>query len=219
MVKKHNKATKPKSKIIEPSSRLIKYLEETLDIEEHKSKPKKQKQKGLARKIRSNDEKKVRTMDYLFRSMADLIYFFEFINKNPALIKKFDNDLEELLGLKIDNPQQSLFSTFIEAIVASEESFQGQDYGKPDFAYRYRVLGIMQRLILKKAMPVYSEPYLAAKEPYPTEYTNKEDRQAIYDKFLFLQQIVDKLDKYWVSFKLDNLNFFPKRSIVPYSFI
>jgi hypothetical protein len=233
LVKKHNKSIK--SKVIEPSDRLIDYLNETLKLEEYKSNPKLKQKLGtkMARKIRSNDEKKVRTMDYLFRSMADLIYFFKFVNNNPELIDRFDDDILDLLGLRTE-PKFELrwkedpptISRFIQQLICTPsfcgygEVMAGEDYGKLKFAYRYHVLSIMQRHVMDKAMPVYSEPsgawYKAkteSEEKYATEYTNEENRKAIYDKFFISKQIVDKLDKFWVSSKLDAM--FPKRSIIP----
>jgi hypothetical protein len=230
LVKKRNKAAK--SKVIQASDRLTDYLNETLKLEELKSKPKQKAGLGLARKIRSNDEKKVRTLDYLFRSMADIIYFFEFVNENPELIDRFDDDILDMLGLREPEPhakdQDALypaFSRLIKAVICVFDSVKvypevmnGQDYGKPKLAYRYHLLGIMQHRITEKAMPVYSKPYLAAKakakKAYPTEYTNEEDRKAVYDKFFMSQQLVDKLDRFWVSSKLDNPSLFPKRSII-----
>jgi hypothetical protein len=229
LVKKHNKSIK--SKVIEPSDRLIDYLNETLKLEEYKSNPKLKQKLGtkMARKIRSNDEKKVRTMDYLFRSMADLIHFFDFVNKED-LIERFDDDIKDLLGLRAEpkfEPQWKenppTISRLIQALICTPSFYSevgvmaGEDYGKLKFAYRYHLLSIMQRHIIEKAMPVYSEPsgawYKAKTEQkYATEYTNEEDRKAIYDKFFISKQIVDKLDKFWVSSKLDAM--FPKRSII-----
>jgi hypothetical protein len=53
------------------------------------------------RQIRKNDYRKVYVMDNLCRSMADLIYFFEFLNKNPELIDKVVDEIEDLLGLHL----------------------------------------------------------------------------------------------------------------------
>lgn len=222
-----------KAKLIQPSRKLIKYLDETLEAQgikqqkigkvskvKAKSISEKQKQK-LLRQIRYNDEKKVRTLDYLFRSMADLIYFFEFINENPELIDRFDDDIEDLLGLKEPEPEDWLetppaFSRFIQAVICGPfctPVMQGEDYGKRKFAYRYHLLSIMQRHIIEKVMPVYSEPYLAAKEPYATEYTDKEVRSIVYEKFLDTKSHVNTLDKFWPQSIADNEIKRPKRVI------
>jgi len=228
LAKKRNKAIQ--SKVIKPSNKLTSYLDETLEMEKYKSKPHKQKQKlkqkqkqQMARKIRSNDEKKVRMLDYLFKSMADLIYFFEFVNNHPVLIERFDDDILDILGLRESQLSETpaAFSRFIQALICGrfcDEVHQGYDYGKRNFTYRYHLLGIMQRHIMEKAMPVYSSPYYLAKEPYATEYTNKEDRQAIYDKFLVIKQLVEKLDKFWFTWNAQDYNpsaMFPKRTILP----
>ena len=85
------------NKKIKPSINLTKYLDQTLRLERMK-----QKRLDLPSKlVRNNDEKKVRTLDnHIFRSVANLIYFFEFLNLYPDLINKFGEDIEDLLGFK-----------------------------------------------------------------------------------------------------------------------
>ncbi len=97
------------------SKLLDEYLKEKLSIEkEIKSKPAEgaRLSKSDLRRIRNNDDKKVRTLNnHIFRSMANLIHFFEFINKHSSVFGKydektklykglFDDDIEELFGFK-----------------------------------------------------------------------------------------------------------------------
>ena len=56
-------------------------------------------------RIRNNREAKVRAIDNLFESMANLIYFFEFVNIHPELMDRFDDDIQDLLGLKGAGPR------------------------------------------------------------------------------------------------------------------
>jgi len=184
------------NKLIRPSKRLEKYLAETLRIEELKSQSLTEKQKAglkLDRRIRNNDEKKVRMLDYLFRSMADLIYFFETVNHKPELIDKFGDDIEDLLGLNPIKPRCAAFERFIEAVIFG--GMLADDYGKPEFAYRYRALNIMQSLIKFKVIPVYSKP----DSGNLTEYTSDEARALIYERFLGIQAHVGLLERYWTK--------------------
>ena len=72
------------NKKIKPSETLIKYLNKTLRLERMKRK----KLELPTKAVRNNDEMKVRALDsHIFRSMANLTYFFEFINLHPELIE------------------------------------------------------------------------------------------------------------------------------------
>ncbi len=111
------------------------YLTEKLEIEKIKSK----KKEGLKlsvwdnRRIRNNDDKKVRTLqNHLFRSMANLIHFFEFVDKHSNELSKlekksksfkgiFDDDVEELLGFKGTRKVKNLAEEeFMESIPENE---------------------------------------------------------------------------------------------------
>jgi hypothetical protein len=76
--------------------------------------------------VRNNDDMKVRTLNnHVFRSMANLIYFFEFINKHHELDGVFDKDIEELFGLKgphvkrhnVNDGNYLVFLRFLDAIL------------------------------------------------------------------------------------------------------
>lgn len=139
------------NKHIKPSPKLIKFLKETSRLEEMKLK-KLDKNRSLfdqvpKKTIRNNDEKKVRWLDNLFTSMANLIYFFEFINDHPEVIGKFGEDIEDLFGLNITDPKLAPFSRFIRAIIGEAQG----DYENTQFNFRIRLLKIMQFLISEKA--------------------------------------------------------------------
>ena len=130
------------NKKIKPSINLTKYLDQTLRLERMK-----QKRLDLPSKlVRNNDEKKVRTLDnHIFRSVANLIYFFEFLNLYPDLINKFGEDIEDLLGFKSGgssrNPKGEGFVRFIIALLA--EGSIGYDDDRR-FNFRRRLLKVMQ---------------------------------------------------------------------------
>ncbi len=139
------------NKHIKPSPKLIKFLKETSRLEEMKLK-KLDKNRSLfdqvpKKTIRNNDEKKVRWLDNLFTSMANLIYFFEFINDHPGVIDKFGEDIEDLFGLNITDPKLAPFSRFIRAIIGEAHG----NYDDTKFNFRIRLLKIMQFLISEKA--------------------------------------------------------------------
>lgn len=80
------------------------YLEEKLKVEKLKIKTAQagnQLSQIDKRAIKANDKKKVKILNnHIFRSMANLIYFFEFVADHEQLKRIFDNDVEELLGFK-----------------------------------------------------------------------------------------------------------------------
>lgn len=78
------------------------------------------------RAVKANDRRKVNVLNHhVFRSMANLIYFFEFINTHHELEGIFDDDVEDLLGLrgsyvkrhKIDDPKYLVFFRLIDAML------------------------------------------------------------------------------------------------------
>ena len=80
---------------------LVRYLHKTLELERMKQK----KLDLSSATVRSNDEIKVRMLDnQVFRSMANLMYFFEFLNLHPELIDKFGDDVVDLLRLRVADP-------------------------------------------------------------------------------------------------------------------
>ena len=104
-------------KPITPTDSLKDYLRETLELEGVKNVRKidgSRSGEEKKKRIRNNREAKVRAIDNLFESMANLIYFFEFLNLHPELIDKFGEDIEDLLGLKgagPKNPKRGRIST------------------------------------------------------------------------------------------------------------
>ena len=75
-------------------------------------------------RIRNNNDAKSRAIDNLFESMANLVCFFEFIDKHPEFIERFDDDIEDLFGLKANttNIKKSPFSRLIKSML-------GRGYG------------------------------------------------------------------------------------------
>lgn len=95
------------------------------------------------REIKANDKNKVKILNkHIFPSMANLIYFFEFINKHPELEGVFDDDVEDLFGLrgshvkrhKTDDGKYLVFLRFLDAILGYDgndvivEEMDGKTY-------------------------------------------------------------------------------------------
>ena len=84
------------------------------------------------RAIEANDRRKVdRLNNDIFCSMANLIYFFEFINEHHELEGIFDEDVEDLLGFrgshakrfKVDDPKYLTFFRLMSCIL----NYDGDD--------------------------------------------------------------------------------------------
>lgn len=145
------------SKKIDPSASLIRYFEETLDLEKHRKSGKKtdqgssigstdEKMRKIGLRIRNNNDAKSRAIDNLFESMANLIYFFEFIDKHPEFIERFDDDIEDLFGLKANTTdiKKSPFSRLIRSILGRGVGIGFDDSKDPRFLFRHRILSILQ---------------------------------------------------------------------------
>ncbi len=145
--------TEKRSKHIPPDKHLTDYLKDTLGLERLKRK-KIAVSKTL---VRNNDGKKVGYMDLLLESMANLIYFFEFINEHhELLIDKFGDDIEDLLGLKPHtNPKLSVLPRFIDAIIGEG---RWSDFDNQKLSYRFHLLKIIQSRINQKAMEYFANP-------------------------------------------------------------
>jgi len=107
------------------------------------------------REIRDNDDRKVYVLDnHVFRSMANLIYFFEFLNHNSDLIEKFYGDIEDLLGLhfgstrgrnrKYSSRKYRSFMRLIKSILGYHGPKHDQDN---KFYFQRQCMRIIQRAV------------------------------------------------------------------------
>jgi hypothetical protein len=95
----------------------------------------------------NTDRKSAILKTYVIKSIANLTYFFKFINEHPDLVKNFDKDIEKILGLNM--PIDSKKAPFAKML----REFIGEEYFDtvPAFNFRIRLLSIMQFLIRQKA--------------------------------------------------------------------
>ena len=107
------------TRTIKEDHKLREFLEETLKAQQLRKKKHQSKVTSIEeRKIKNNDDKKVRILDnYIFRSMANLIYFFTFMIRHPQLMDRFGEDIEELLGLKEDVDDVKFQSSGLETLI------------------------------------------------------------------------------------------------------
>jgi hypothetical protein len=145
------------AKKIEPTPSLIRYLEDTLDLEKYRKSGKKtdqgssvgstdEKMRNIGIRIRNNNDRKSRAIDNLFESMANLIYFFEFIDQHPEQVKRFMDDIEDLFGLKANTTaiEKSPFSRLMRSILGKGSGWKGFDDSKDSrFLFRHRILTIL----------------------------------------------------------------------------
>lgn len=146
------------SKQLGPSASIKKYIQETLELESVK-KPGKKTAEGATtgakeitefkRRIRNNTDAKGRAIDNLFESIANVTYFFQFVNSHPELVDKFRDDIEDMMG-DIIKSQQHLDSKHSPLGRLIRELI-GLQYPDENFAYRTRLLHTLQFLISRKS--------------------------------------------------------------------
>lgn len=98
----HN-AEKNESKYFTPDERLVEWIAKRLDLERQRDEFESKKSAGgkisgkLYREIKASGARKTEILDdIIFKSLANLIYFFEAIYQNPELDELFEKDIIEL---------------------------------------------------------------------------------------------------------------------------
>lgn len=124
------------------SQYLEKYLKKKLEIEKRKKEPGYQLSEMDERESKANNKNKNKVLNkHLFPSIANLVYFFEFINKHPELDGIFDEDVQDLFGLrgphvkrhKVSDGKYLIFLRLLDALLSYEntlivEEFDGKTY-------------------------------------------------------------------------------------------
>lgn len=92
-------------------------------------------------------------LDNIFKSMADMIYFFEFIDSNSELMNRFGEDIEDLLGFhqglggNYKKPKYRSFARLIKSILG----YHGPEHDEDDkFYFQRHCMRIMQHAVTTK---------------------------------------------------------------------
>jgi hypothetical protein len=138
------------------------YLDQTLQVEYFRKKKKQKKITDVEnRKIKNNDDRKVHVLDnYIFGSMANLIYFFKFILRHPELIDRFGEDIEELLGLKEDTISEAKFqglgfSALVNLILNYPSQNLDESLNDNRFSFKRHLLPILQDSIYHHIITIF----------------------------------------------------------------
>ncbi|GEM_PF-6448547 len=138
------------------------YLDQTLQVEYFRKKKKQKKITDVEnRKIKNNDDRKVRVLDnYIFGSMANLIYFFRFMLRHPELIDRFGEDIEELLGLKEDTIGEAKFqglgfSALVNLILNYPSQHLDESLNDNRFNFKRHLLPILQDSIYHHTIIIF----------------------------------------------------------------
>jgi type I site-specific restriction endonuclease len=102
-------------------------------------------------------QKKMRVLDTVFQSMANLTEFMEYIAENEKLQQVFDDDLEQLF-LSTPERSQPTFTRFIDAVTKCD--FSKKENVENNF--RLALINIMQRTIFYR---------IASISPHKTDRT------------------------------------------------
>ena len=115
-----------------PDSRLIEYLRERLQLSAQMDEMDAAGEEippEIFTRDKSLRTKKLRILDdIVFQAMADLTFFFECIAEHPELNDLFDNDIQDLLGLRRNTPELQrsgyMFSRLIRSILIADKKIE-----------------------------------------------------------------------------------------------
>jgi hypothetical protein len=97
------------------------------------------------------DKEKVLLLNkYIFPAMANLLFFFYYVSRYPELREVFDDDIEELLGIRRDNTKHTygfIFTALIQSILLIGLNNTAETHVKD---FRLRLIQILQESIWAK---------------------------------------------------------------------
>lgn len=105
----------------------------------------------IKRKRYLDKEKVLLLRKHIFPGMANLLYFFYYVSRYPELREVFDNDIEELLGIRRDSTKFEygfIFNTLIQSILLIGPYNTAETHVKD---FRLRLIQILQEAIWAKA--------------------------------------------------------------------
>jgi hypothetical protein len=120
----------------------------------------KQKVTLAGKELSTSDKKKLNTIrskkkrlleNIIFPSMANLIFFFESINEDKILEKTFSDEVEDLLGIRRNDPNLANYGIFFWRLVSSIISIHSPGHRK-DYSddHRLRLMAYLQEIVGKK---------------------------------------------------------------------
>jgi len=138
-----------------PDDLLVNYMRQKLQFERDKEKSKLRGKELAENETYSNLKKrKFDVLDRVFRSLANLIFFFKCIAEYPELEKVFEDDVMDLLGIKRNDPQkQDLGFVFYDLLDYILIGKKGGRYGEgPDDRLDFRLIlnHIVQKIVCYK---------------------------------------------------------------------
>jgi hypothetical protein len=145
-----------------PSQKLVEFINETLRAVQMK-------EQGLTaagdthKASRLLGRKKVHYLNnVIFPSMANVVYFLEMVSKNPELQEEFDDDVLDLLGLRITEESQNkggnnpVIARLTKAMIDWTERPSNDEHKRNTSLrtsnFRLAVMAIMLQMILYKAV-------------------------------------------------------------------
>ena len=131
-----------------PDKPIINYVREKLQFEQRRNKLKLRGEDLKENVTYSNLKKrKFDVLKRIFTSLANLLFFFECISKYPVLQELFEDDIEDLLGIRRSNPQQQVSGYIIGRLLYSI-LFVQENNNEDDF--RLTVNNVLQQVVRNK---------------------------------------------------------------------
>jgi hypothetical protein len=135
---------------------MVKLLQHLLDEEEIKSQEKitREELEKLKKHKRYLDKEKVKILNnYIFPSMANVVFFFKSIVSYPELREVFEDDIKDLLGVRRLNPQSNnygfvFFNLLHSILLVGEGIYIDKREHRKDF--RLRLNQLLQELVWAK---------------------------------------------------------------------
>ena len=145
-----------------PSQKLVEFMNEML-------RTKQMKEQGLTaagdthKALRQLERRKVHYLNnVIFPSMANVVYFLEMVSKNPELQEEFDDDVLDLLGLRITEEMENkggndfVIARLTRAVIDwTERPPKYEQKRKSGFRtsnFRLAAMAVMQQMIFYKAV-------------------------------------------------------------------
>jgi hypothetical protein len=103
-----------------PDKSIVNYMNEKLQFEKERNKLSLRGEALQTNPLYSTLKKrKVDVLDRVFRSMANIVFFFDRISTEEDLREDFEDDVKDLLGVRRDNPEERIYGFIFYRLVSS----------------------------------------------------------------------------------------------------